>query len=111
MNSKLISAISLCRKAGKLKMGFDVVKEEVKYGNADAVLLCSDLSERSQQQMQYICQENQVPVARLPVTMEELWSVAGRKCGIFAVEDRGFCKMICSLWSPEDNPQDSKMKK
>ena len=38
MNDKLLSALSLCRKAGRLKMGGDVVREEIMKGGARLVL-------------------------------------------------------------------------
>ena len=53
MNDKLLSALSLCRKAGRLKMGGDVVREEIMKGGARLVLLASDAAERTVRQMRF----------------------------------------------------------
>ncbi|MEM1484676.1 50S ribosomal protein L7 [Oscillospiraceae bacterium PP1C4] len=101
MNDKLFSAISLCRKAGKLKMGSDVVKEEVLDGSAALVLLTNDLVERSERQTRFVCENNRTKVRSLPYSMEQLWPITGKKYGILAVCDSGFAKMIEGLLPPE----------
>ncbi len=101
MNDRLLSAISLCRKAGKLKMGSDAVKEEVVDGSAALVLLANDLASRSDKQIRFICEHNKTKVRTLPYPMEELWQVTGKKYGILAVCDKGFAKMIENLLKRE----------
>ena len=44
---KLFSALSLCRKAGKLVLGFDAVTDSVYGGKAVLVLLAADASDRT----------------------------------------------------------------
>ena len=46
MNSqqKIINLLTICRKAGKLVIGFDAVKEAVYGGNASCVITASDIS-------------------------------------------------------------------
>ena len=51
MNDRLFSAISLCRKARRLRMGADVVRDNVLSGEAKLVLLTSDIAERSARHM------------------------------------------------------------
>ena len=99
MNHKLLSAISLCRKAGKLRMGMDVVREAVQDGSAKLVLLASDLAKRSEGQILAACEGRKVPVHTLPLDMEALWQVTGKKYGILAVCEDGFAKMIIGLLS------------
>lgn len=97
MNDRLMSAISLCRKAGKLKMGGDVVKEAALSGEARLVLIASDLAERSEKQIRQVCEGSGTRLESLPLTMEQLWQVTGKKYGILAVCDQGFAKMIDGL--------------
>ncbi|WP_308755077.1 ribosomal L7Ae/L30e/S12e/Gadd45 family protein [uncultured Anaerotruncus sp.] len=101
MNDRLLSALSLCRKAGRLKMGGDVVREEILKGGARLVLLASDAAERTVRQMRFACEEGEVPLRMLPRTMDELWATAGKRYGVFAVCDGGFAKMIAGLLPPE----------
>lgn len=44
-NQKLFSALSLCKKAGRLVLGFDAVMDSVYQGKAHLVLLASVVSE------------------------------------------------------------------
>lgn len=97
MNDKLMSALSLCRKAGKLRMGTDVVKEEVGTGGAALVLVAADVAERTERQIRFVCEHNKVKVCKLPYSMEDLWQITGKQYGVYAVCDRGFAKMISGL--------------
>jgi ribosomal protein L7Ae-like RNA K-turn-binding protein len=45
--NKLLFALSLAKKSGKLVMGFDAVKTAVIHGTAHIVLLAEDLSEKT----------------------------------------------------------------
>ena len=101
INDRLLSDQSLCRKAGRLKMGGDVVREEILKGGARLVLLASDAAERTVRQMRFACEEGEVPLRMLPRTMDELWATAGKRYGVFAVCDGGFAKMIAGLLPPE----------
>ena len=104
---KLLGALSLCRKAGKLRLGGDVVRQEARTGGAKLVLLTSDVAERSARQTAAACQEGKVPLRRLPLDMGELSRVAGKEYGILAVCDAGFARMITGLLpsqKPEDTP-------
>mgnify|MGYP000891906902 CR=1 FL=1 len=97
---KLVSAISLCRKAGKLKMGTEAVKEQISEGNAKLVLTASDLADRSKRQIRFVCDQYKLPVAAIPYTMENLSVVTGKKYGILAICDEGFAEMIGGLVPP-----------
>lgn len=100
MNDKLLSAISLCRKAGKLKMGMDVVKEAVAGGETRLVLLAQDIAERSERQIVEACAAKHVRVQKLPVDMDELGQFTGKRYGILAICDKGFTQMIGKLIDP-----------
>lgn len=102
MNDRLLSALSLCRKAGRLKMGGDVAREEIYKGSARLVLLASDAAERTVRQMRFACEEGGVPLRMIPRTMDELWATAGKRYGVFAVCDSGFATMITGLLPPEE---------
>lgn len=92
--TRLFGAISLCRKAGKLVMGTDAVKEKVGKGDAALVLTTSDLSARSAKGIREACEKSGVRLLPLPCTMGEVARFVGKDYGIFAVCDRGFANMI-----------------
>lgn len=93
--NKLLSALSLCRKAGKLATGFDPVKDSVLTGKAVHVLLASDVSEKTAVRVRRFCEEL-VPCDTLPLTMEELNEITRKPAGVFAVTDANLAKLCRS---------------
>lgn len=88
----LLSAISLCRKAGALTVGFDPVKDAVFAGRAALVLLAADLSQGSARRMRQLC-EGLVPCSPLPLTMEQLSAVTRKPAGVLAVTDENLARL------------------
>ena len=93
-NTDKSGTLSICRKAGKLKMGMDTAKSACETGEAKAVFTASDLSEKSLKEMRFYGAKNGVKVYRLGMTMEQIALALGKKTGIIAVTDAGFEKSI-----------------
>lgn len=98
--NKLLSSISLSKRAGKLLMGFDVVKEAVLEDKAKLVLFASDLSDKTRRSMERICEEWEVLTAVLPFTLDELWMEVGKRAGILAISDKGLAELVCRNLNP-----------
>lgn len=92
--NRLLSSLGLCRKAGKLVLGFDGVKGAILDGSAQLVLLSSDLSQKTRKEVLFHAQQQHRPVLQTGLTMEEVQSVFRKKCGVFALTDPGFAAMI-----------------
>lgn len=84
--------LSMCRKAGKLVMGMDMVKEACNVREAKAVFAASDLSPKSLKEVKYFCNKNNVKLFALDMTMDEVGFGLGKRVGIIAVTDGGFAK-------------------
>ena len=84
--NKLLFAVSLAKKSGKLVMGFDAVKTAVIHGTAHIVLLAEDLSEKTVKRVNYFC-EDLTEVHNTGLTQFEISQVAGRLTGVLAVTD------------------------
>lgn len=84
--NKLLFALSLAKKSGKLVMGFDAVKTAVIHGTAHIVLLAEDLSEKTVKRVNYFC-EDLTEVHDTGLTQFEISQVAGRLTGVLAVTD------------------------
>ncbi len=84
--NKLLFALSLAKKSGKLVVGFDAVKSAVIHGNAYIVLLAEDLSEKTVKRVNYFC-EDLTEVHNTGLTQFEISQVAGRLTGVLAVAD------------------------
>ena len=84
--NKLLFALSLAKKSGKLVMGFDAVKTAVIHGTAHIVLLAEDLSEKTVKRVNYFC-EDLTEVHNTGLTQFEISQGAGRLTGVLAVTD------------------------
>ena len=84
--NKLLFALSLAKKSGKLAMGFDAGKTAVIHGTAHIVLLAEDLSEKTVKRVNYFC-EDLTEVHNTGLTQFEISQVAGRLTGVLAVTD------------------------
>ena len=90
--NKLLFALSLAKKSGKLVVGFDAVKTAVIHGNAHIVLLTNDLSEKTIKRVQYFC-EDITDVYNTGLTQFEISQVAQRLTGVLAVTDENLAKL------------------
>ena len=95
--NKLASMLSLTKKAGKLILGFDVVKEALEKKTAGLVLLAKDLSPKSRKEIVLVCEKNGAPYKTLPITMDEVWYLAGKRAGIIGVSDAGLANKLAQL--------------
>lgn len=91
---KLLGALSLCRKAGKLVMGFDPVAESAAKGKAQLVLLAADLAGGSRKKALRFCDAAGLEPRALPLTQQELLAVTPKRTGVFAVIDKGLAQLV-----------------
>lgn len=94
---KLTGILSICRKAGKMAVGFDPMKEALAAGKACGVVTAADISPKTYKEVCYFCQKHGVPVEPLPLTIGQLGAAIGRKAAVVAVTDRGFFDRIHQL--------------
>ncbi|MBQ7980124.1 MAG: ribosomal L7Ae/L30e/S12e/Gadd45 family protein [Oscillospiraceae bacterium] len=98
MSSKGISGLlSICRKAGKLCMGMDMVKSACHDGEARGVYVATDLSKKSLKEMMYVCYRDSVKLYSAGMNMQEIADSIGKKTGILAICDAGFNKKARSV--------------
>ncbi|MBR1863077.1 MAG: ribosomal L7Ae/L30e/S12e/Gadd45 family protein [Ruminococcus sp.] len=82
----------MCRKAGRMVVGMDMVKDACANGNAKAVFTASDFSERSLKEIRFACARNGVRLYALGVDMDSLGQCIGKRSGVIAMTDSGFAK-------------------
>lgn len=75
MNNK-IGLVTMCRKAGKLVMGMDMVKDACNTGKACAVFAATDFSPKSLKEIKSISYKSGIKLYSLGLTMERysFWS-------------------------------------
>lgn len=102
MNDRLLSLLGLCRRAGKLVIGFDPVKESIETGKAEAVFEAKGISLNTQKKIR-ACAEGSpgLRYMELPRTKDEVSFSIGKTCAVLAVVDKGFADKLCELVKAE----------
>lgn len=101
--TQILNLLTMARRAGKLTLGFDPVKDAIFKGDADYVCIASDISEKTLKEAKFITERDDIPLLTLMVTMDELWGALGKRIGIIAVCDRGFGKKLEQIVSEKLN--------
>lgn len=82
----------MCRKAGKLVFGMDMVKDSVRCGEAKAVFTAVDFSAKSLKEVKFICYKYNVKLYSLGLTMDEISGGLGKRTGVLSITEKGFAK-------------------
>lgn len=94
MNDKTLTLLGFASKSGNLSFGMDSVKESVKKGKAELVIIAKDISEKSEKEVKFFCEKTKITALRYEYTSDEISHAVGRKCGILAVNDKNFANAI-----------------
>lgn len=90
--NKLLSAMTMCRRAGRLVLGFDAVKEAAQQKRLHCVLLAADCAARTEKEIRFYC--GQQPCRKLPFSMEEMTAYFTKRTAVFGVADEGFARSM-----------------
>lgn len=92
MNSqqKVINLLTMCRKAAKLVLGFDVVKEAIYEGNVSCVIVSDDISPNTLKEVRFICKNSNIDIVTIGLDSYEFFDAVGKKVVVAAVCDYGF---------------------
>ncbi len=104
MNNKdVMGFLGICRKAGKLLCGHDVVKDSIVKNKATLVFLSQDASERLEREMIFLCNDNgrSIPVVRTGLQMADFLLGIGKKSAVFSVTDSGFSTKLLHKFGEE----------
>lgn len=97
MNEKILSYLGICRRAGRLTLGFDACVDAVERKKSRLVLLSNDISPRTQRNIVREAEKNRVRVLVLDFGMEQIGMAVGKKTGVISVNDDGFAKKLTEL--------------
>lgn len=91
---KVIQTLSMCKRAGKLQLGFDVAKKAMQDGSAELIVVSSDLSPKTLKEVVYLTGQFELPMVTINQTLDELWYIIGKRAGVIAVTDYSLAKKI-----------------
>ena len=97
MASKFISFLGICKKAGKLTMGFDATVEQLEKGSSKLVLVTADLSDNTKKRMALKCREYNVDYIEINNSIEDIYAFLGKGSGIISVLDLKCSEKIKAL--------------
>ena len=92
MSEKLLSALSMARRAGKLMIGLEASKDAVRTG-APVVVITRDTSDRTQKSIRECCTVK-TEVIMLWETQQDIADKFGWKFGVAAVTDKNFAELV-----------------
>ncbi len=98
MNDKLLSLLGFAAKAGRLSFGAAASLEAVKAKKSKLVLICCDISQKSQKEMLFHCEKTGVKAMVMPhLNIETVSGAVGRSCGVLSVNDSSFANQAINL--------------
>ncbi|MEG1971925.1 MAG: hypothetical protein RR315_02105 [Oscillospiraceae bacterium] len=89
-SSKQLSLLSLCRKAGKLKMGFDACEKSLR--GTKLLIFSSDISEKTKERMLRKAEEASVATVTIPFKTEDIYFAVGKPTAICSILDKGLAE-------------------
>ena len=100
--SKLRGMLGLCKKAGRLRAGTDAVCDSVRLGEAELALIASDAAENARKRVGNCCTFYETECAEIPLGMQELASLIGRKgmTAAVGIADANFASAIKKIIAP-----------
>lgn len=94
MNDSALNLLGLCRKAGKLSLGHDAGKLSLNSGNASLCIICSDASQRLNDEFTSLAEKAGVKIFDVNYTMLDIKNATRFKAAVFTVDDEGFARTL-----------------
>lgn len=100
---RFLSLLTMCRRAGKLLLGFDATKEAAGRGRMYLVLLAADASAKTEKEIRFCCRDcKDVTIRRMSSSMDELAMYFRKRTAVFGVCDAGFAEKLLERCSAEE---------
>lgn len=97
MSANILGLLGLCRRAGKLAVGFDATASAIKKRTAKALLFAENISPKTAKELRFLAAESTLPVLSLPFSKDQTGTALGlqKPVGALAVTDVGFADLFC----------------
>ena len=97
-NNKFTHALGLARRAGKLGLGHDAVKDAVRRGRAHCVVFSADASQRLRDEIAALS-GNDVTTFYTELTAEDIAAAVGKRAAVVSVNDEGLSVLVKSAYT------------
>lgn len=94
MNSqqKAINLLTICKRAGRIIMGFDAVKEAVLEKGVSCVIVSNDISIKTLKEVKFFCNNTHTKIVKLDIDSTDIFYALGKEVVVMAIVDFGFAK-------------------
>lgn len=104
MTDKFLTLLGFAAKAGRLSYGMDMAVTAMRSKKAKLVLVCSDISPKSQKEVAYHAEKyNTEHICLGDYDKEAVSGAVGRICGIVSVNDSSFAGAVKSALAKGGN--------
>lgn len=104
MNDRLLSFLGIIRKSGNLVFGMDSVKNKCVKDNVKLVLVTSDISQNSFEEISRVKNEKpNIKFEKLQYSKDEIESITNKHCAVFGVLDENMAKKTLTLLEEKFN--------
>ncbi len=95
IDQKILRAVSLCRKAGRLVCGFDASAKAMNTGEAELLIILGDLSPGSTERIRFRAEATDTDFIILEETdVYDVARVLPKPSGIIAITDKNLAAMV-----------------
>lgn len=91
-NNKLLDNIGLCKKAGKITVGFDAVVKELP--KTAGVVTAADISPKTLKELKFQAEKHGCPVAVSNASMDDIAKILKKRVGIIGIMDEGLFNIV-----------------
>lgn len=104
MRGKLLGLLGICRKAGKIKLGFDPAAAALGR-DAQALLFTADVSPKTKARLLKKAEGLPVKALELCETSDDLYYAIGKRVAVMAITDKGLAERAAELHAAGRAPQ------
>ena len=99
MNSqqKAINLLTICRKAGRVIVGFDAVKDAALEKGVSCVIVTDDISLKTMKEVKFFCSNTKTKIIKVGIGKEDVFDAIGKESVVLAIADYGFAKRFEEL--------------
>jgi ribosomal protein L7Ae-like RNA K-turn-binding protein len=93
-DTKVLGALTMARKAGKVVLGFDAVKDTLGAGTARITVITADISPKTEKEVRFFCERSGTDVIKTGCSMEDIGRALGKRSGVLSVTDEGLAGLV-----------------
>ena len=109
--TRLLQTLGLCKRAGKLILGIDSVKEAAGRGTACLLAVSAGVSDNTMKEMKFIGEQYDIPLVVIDASLDDLWYILGKRVGVMCVTDQALGSKIAAGNQTQNGRKDYDTKK